>query len=305
MDVFEFPRPGNKVVEVFRASDSTGTTPNWMAYHRPRGATFCSLAVAGGAGSGAGALGAAASTGAGGGGSSSLTRALFLWDTLPEVLYLLVGRGGAAVGTNTAGNAGQLSYVCACPQNASASDRILVSGAAAAGGGAIAATGGSAGTAAATANCSLSSWALSFISIVGIIGTAGGASSGAAGTAFSLGAGNIQSPFIPGTGGGGVTTTDFAGGAISAAGGWPGLVGGAAGGGRGQNGYAPNMAFGVRYMGLSPLYYGGTGGGTLDAGTGGAGGDGALGSGGGGGGGGTTGGGGGKGGDGIIVIASW
>lgn len=101
-------------------------------------------------------------------------------------------------------------------------------------------------------------------------------------------------PISSGAGGGGTTSADFAGGAVTGAGRCPTIPGGIAGSFPGNPGYAGPI--------LPPTFCGGSGGGSSNTGAGGAGGDGAAGSGGGGVGAGTLAGVGGRGGDGFAYV---
>jgi hypothetical protein len=105
---------------------------------------------------------------------------------------------------------------------------------------------------------------------------------------------------LGGTGGGGSTSADFAGGNITAVSNTPFLQ--SSGGAAGSNPGNPGFRFGQ-----FPLLYGGTGGGASNSTTGGAGGYGCVpGAGGGGGGAGvTTGGRGGDGGPGLVIMIAW
>jgi len=138
--------------------------------------------------------------------------------------------------------------------------------------------------------------------IIGQIGSQGGLTTGSAGTAVNPWPANGWCGSA-GSGGGGCNTSnaDFAGGNINGGIAIPPLQqainGGAAGGGRGADGFELHQpCWG---------FFGGTGGGSFAAGTGGAGGNGATGCGGGGGGGGINGGAGGNGGNGLAVITCW
>jgi hypothetical protein len=212
---------------------------------------------------------------------------------IPDVLYIRVGLGGAAVGAGTAGNPGGLSYISIAPDT-NAANLLLVSGNVAAQGGGA---GAGAGTATAGAGSTIATTALCLFSSLGVvtflaggIGAAGGGVNAAGSSSTALATGFT----CGGAGGGGVTATNRAGGDVTGAGPLVTIAGGAAGsnpGGPGYNLWAP-MCF-----------TGGSGGGSSNNTAGGAGGDAGQGSGGGGGGGGTTGGGGGAGGTGLIAIA--
>lgn len=258
-------------------------------------------ALGSGAGGGGGRTGAVLTArggggGGGSGGAASLTGVpLFV---LPDTLSMLVAPGGpgGAVGGN--GTAGSISHIFRGSGSfATAADSVLTSSSTAAGvgvGGTGAAGTGGAAAAIAADTSSLFTGYGQFRGKAGQAGTAAGAISGAAGVAVTRWAAAL--PTTGGAGGASLPTSgaaDFAGGAISAAGAYPALPGGLAGGGFGNPGideYRPR------------LFTGGSGGGSNFAATGGRGGDGGRGGGGGGGGPGVTGSVGGRGGDGLIIV---
>ena len=63
------------------------------------------------------------STGAGGGGSAGIVRGLIPVFLLPDILYILVGKGGAGVSSGGTGGTGGLSYVSLQP---STSEQTLI-----------------------------------------------------------------------------------------------------------------------------------------------------------------------------------
>lgn len=286
---------------------STVTNLQWTTWRKPRGCTMVYMLCIGGGGGGGGGFSAAAAAargGGGGGGSSGGTVIIQPALFVPDVLHLQVGAGGAGVGSGggTAGS-GVLSLICVYP-DIDIRNVILQSGSAAAvggttGTGAANGTGGAASTVAGTANMQWTQMAVRNF-VVGQVGAAGGAQTGAAGANSSQPVGSSSFLTMGGTGGGGTTNADFAGGAVNPQ--TPGLIDNSkpafapAGSNNGSGGFliwAPFFSF--------P----GLGGGASNAGVGGNGGPGGPGSGGGGGGGGTTGGRGGDGGGGLIVMISW
>lgn len=285
-------------------SQDTTTTRGWRAWQVPSGASWVFIYMQGAGGGGGNGFSAAAGSargGGGGGASGGLTKLFLPAVMLPNMLYFRPGSGGAPV------TAGTTSYVSVAAnttvQNLVAS--IVGGGAGGTGTGAAAGAAGTAG--AATAVNLFAVHGLYFVQ-AGNAGFAGGAQTGAAGVSITQPTG-VTSPTTGGAGGGGTPTanTNFAGGALSAAGPWPAIAGGLAGGGAGNPGCYDNIPL-EKFAGrLAPfLTSGGTGGGTNGAaGTGGAGGQGGWGSGGGGGGGAVTGGAGGVGGDGFILVGAF
>lgn len=256
--------------------------------------TFICIGAGAAGGNGFSAAAAAARGGGGGGGSGAISRLRIHASFLPNTLYFYVGLGGVQGGTAT----GELSFISvsnkitAINQNINLLMRSGAAVASAGGNGTGAAAGalGAASTIEVATNGIFSAWG-EFIAIAGSAGVAGGVHTGANGTGITA----LTVPLTGGTGGAGVTASNFAGGALSISSGflYPTLTGGIAGGGGGTDGILLRNPF--RMMG-------GTGGGSNNTGVGGAGGNGAIGCGGGGGGGGTTGGTGGKGGNGCIIV---
>lgn len=283
---------------------SLADNTQWINWAKPTWARMLTILAFSGGGSGGGGFSAAAAAargGGGGGGGSGMSRLIVPADVIPDVLYLQVGAGGAPVGAGVAGNAGRLSAVSVAPNN-TATNLLLVSGAAAPGGGgagtgAAAGAAGTAGTIATAAGCPLSGLGVATF-IAGQAGIIGGAQTGAAGGTQTIPTTGV--PCMGGTGGAGVTAADQAGGLITAI----------------ANSYisevrppqsaagSVNGSHGVELMPPRSMMWSfpGMGGSASDAGVGGNGGDAAFGSGGGGGGGGTTGGRGGRGGPGRIII---
>lgn len=295
----------------------------WQSWAKPPGCSMVAIFAVGGGGSGGGGLSGATTTargGGSGGGASAIGNALFMANLIPDVLYILVGLGGAPSGNNTIGNAGGVTYVQVKPDTAaSPADCLMMVNGGGAGqkGTTASASGGATGAATVlTSSCAWGSLAISWQSQG--LGVAGGAGGTGAGTGGAGGVGNACGATIlgGGCGGGGVGTSDTsanAGGAVSLYGPYGRgssatvIVGGTghvvAPGCDGTNGATFFGPYGF-------ASYGGTGGGcngdaTVQDGLGGIGGSGGLGSGGGGGGGGITGASGGAGGNGIVIITSW
>lgn len=276
-------------------------TNDWIPVAVPDWATNLFIfGTAGGGGGGGGhtaGAGVAARGGGGGGQGSAVVRVNYPAILLPRFVYVQVGRGGAGGAATADGSPGANSFVSIIPSSSAIQDLVWCAFATAPAFGAkgTAATGGAAGTGGAASSVA-SAVLMNLGTNVGNqppAGGAGGAQSGAiGGSATPLSAVVTSS----GAGGGGTpaANTDFAGGAIVAIGQSPGLAGGTAAGGAGQNGY----------FSMRPWFStGGSGGGTNGAsGVGGKGGDGGPGSGGGGGGGGVTGGAGGRGGDAFVLL---
>lgn len=294
-------------VSTFLPLGTTGVAGPWSTWQSLPNETMCYILCIGGGGSGAGGFTGAAGAirgGGGGGGSGAIARATIPLFSLPKILYIQPGQGGASVAASTAGNTGNLSYVCVQP-NVTAANVVMQSGAAkatAAGAGTVttAGAGGAAETISTVLLCILSQFGVSSF-LAGKVGAAAGAVTGAVGVANVL----LTASQMNGGSGGASTpagNTEFAGGAQTGAGIFPTIAGGTSGGNPGH-GMGGNISMYEMMFG-----YGGSGG-AAGGGAGtvaGSGGDGSFpGGGGGGGGGGVTGGRGGKGGDGVVVIISW
>lgn len=313
LDLYNLPQRPGVDVQVFTLP-STVTNTQWHTWVKPRGLSMAHILCIGGGGGGGGgftAAAAAARGGGGGGGSSGTTRLLIPLDFLPERLYVQVGAGGGGVGSGggTAGS-GVLSFVSFYPDNTVANlNNLAMSGAAAAvgGGTGTGAAVGAAGTAATIAVIASQPLAglgqFTFIAGPG----AGAGGPGAGGAVAGAVGGPVVIPAtsavtMGGSGGGGTTSADFAGGLITAIAGSylsevrPINAPGTAGSNHGSGGLQLWQPF-FSFCGL--------GGGASNTGVGGNGGNGAYGAGGGGGGGGTTGGRGGDGGQGIVIISCW
>lgn len=280
----------------FTFRGSTGATGR-SVYVVPRFASMLRiLAQTGGHGGGNGYSGVSGTTRGGGGGGSGGAWAITDIPTrfVSSRLTILVGAGG------NPGGAGAVSVVYDGHRDPQSGFAIIVSG------GGSAAPAGSNGTASAggAGGQGSNNYTADDYSINGAIrvysvgnGGNGGPHTGGVGVSGETALFGGNNVVHSARGGAGVGTDDVG----YAGGGWgasttPWLaatLGGAAGGGRGQDGQ----------FSFSPLCSSsGTGGGSNGTGPGGDGGDGAWGSGGGGGGAGTTGGTGGRGGDGFVII---
>ena len=272
----------------------------WQRWERPKDARFITIFMIGaGAGGGGGFSGTAGTArgGGSGGGSSAMSQALFLASSLPDQLFIQVAKGGLGGAAGTTAPVVGHSYVNLAPTIGAAYGILhssnAVPGPGVTGTGAGAATGGAGGGAITIANTCYASLAISWKPVAGLAGLAGGSASGADGTGVNS---SLNGFLTGGTGGAGVTTTNFVGGSIITQGIINTTPGGTAGGGAGSAGVFIQKPFST---------IGGTGGGSNNSGVGGRGGDGAYGSGGGGGGAGVTGGAGGNGGDGLVIISTW
>lgn len=310
MDCQHLPRSTVSDAQFFRL-------PFEQVWHKPRTARMIYIfALSSGGGGGAGLTGAAGSSrgGGGGGGAGAATTLLIPADFIPDRLYVLPGAGGAGgSGSGVAGSGGAQTFVSFdAVATAGISAALLLTAAnGQAGGGAAGTSGGAnSGGAVATAwtTANSSQWVQATGGVLQFFVDTGTSPSGTiSGANGGVGAGpNMWSLARWGHGCGGASVgtnnTDFAGGAYGTSGGGiiPALQGGAAGGGRGCDGY--NLT--DPYLMLT----GGSGGGSFGSGggsVGGAGGNGGNGCGGGGGGGGVTGGKGGNGGDGLVIIVCW
>ena len=282
----------------------------WQTWAKPRGAKLVTiLCVGAGGGGGAGVAGSGG--GGGGGACGGQTKAIYQANILPDLLYIQCGIGGAGgIGgaITTSGSAGSISYVTLIPNITSNANLVCVSSATVAGGGtsgsAVNGNGGTAPTAATTANAI-------FLNLGTFTAAAGLA--GAGGPTNANGGSIAPSIFItPGAGGGGTATggTIRNGGDIQAVLPYFPIVSGGIGANT-LNAFGRNGENGIILY--KPILYmtGGAGGGNSKfttapvTNTGGNGGNGAYGCGGGGGGGGQNfGGAGGNGGDGLIIITT-
>lgn len=305
MDAFLTTGKYRSDVKVYYANTGVNLQ-GFQKWNKPRGASMVYMNTVAGGGGGGGGFSGTSAGGGGGGACSGSVRFLCPAVFLPDTMYVQVGAGGKGGAADAAGTAGLNSYILTSPTavlpNIVCYSGVNAPGGGAAGTGAAGGTGGSVPTVAVIQPINnLGIW----FGIVGIVGAAGGAPN-ANGTSVSAWGTRVHSA---GAGGGGVTSTDRNGGDqnVSAIldmanqGYYPSVTGSVAIGGRSG---AINGGGGVNRL-LPFFNSGGSGGATLDAGTGGIGGKGGYGCGGGGGGGSTTGGAGGDGGDGLVVIISW
>jgi hypothetical protein len=287
-------RPGIDVQVFAMPSDVTQT--QFHTWTRPRGSfsTLYGLCIGGGnlGGNGFTRVAGAAGGGGGGGGSSGHARIILPIDYVTQTLYIQV----------SAVNSGVRSYICAHPDAQATTAYALSSGTTAGvggnGTGAAAGAGGSAASVPVINDMSLAGIG-NYVLVAGQAGSAGGAQTGAAGSNLGLPTGGVVC--MGGTGGGGTTSADFAGGPINISAGAylsdirP--IQAPSGSNRGADGFTIWKPF---------FNFPGMGGGSSNAGVGGNGGIGnAYGVGGGGGGAGTTGGAGGSGGPGVVIIICW
>ena len=296
IDYNNLPNLDNSVSIFYAIGSAT-----WQTWQKPRGCKFVYiLVIGGGAGGGGGQSGTGVGrTGGGGGGSSGMNKGMFMANTLPDIVYINVGYGGAGGTPNSNGSDGSISYVSVLPDTTSV-NVLLYSNSTTPGGGAAAGTLGGTGGAPTAANQILGYSGVNLFG-AGQQGTAGGTNIGGSGTALSP-----TSPLCGGAGGGGssAANSNGFGGNVNTGGVFPVLSGGATGV-RGTDGFTGSFPNKSNVLRNAFIFTGGSGGGANGAGIGGDGGNGAFGCGGGGGGAGTTGGSGGRGGDGLVIIISW
>lgn len=312
IDVFNIADDSAKK-QVFYAVSSGST--QWQTWQKPNGAKMVHIYIlGGGAGGGAGRTGGVnTGGGGGGGGSTAISIGLFPACMLPDILYVSVGKGGSGGSNNTAGGAGELSYV-GVSASTSTTSIVMQSGDAAAGGGgagtsSLLGAGGIAGTVWTYTNYIWPQMG-QISAIAGQAGSNGGSTS-SAGVNLTL-----TLPVSGGAGGGGESSnvSSFNGGAIlSTMYGFSTLIGGVANAAddtiKGTAGYTYSFpSFNSSTRGPM-LFTGGAGGGGANSTSrnGGQGGFGSFGSGGGGGGASyqATGGVGGNGGGGLVMITTW
>lgn len=314
-DIGSFPRPGTAVdVQVYIGITPVGSVGNyWQCWTKPNGVSMVHIfALSSGSGGGGGFSRAAGNPGGGGGGGASGGQSSLLIPAmmLPDQLFMYVPNGGAGV-TSGAGTAGEVTYVAMYPASTGlvTTNMVLAAASGTGGGGGTGTAGavGSAGSAAGASTLAAGPFAGPGFTqfLAGQSGTAGGAVAGAAGGALTIVATGLRC--TGGTGGGGTTNADFAGGGVTAitnsylSANRP--IAAAAGSNPGSSGYA--SAFQYWPSSMPFFFWGGLGGGSSNTGVGGPGGKGGFGGGGGGGGAGTTGGRGGDGGSGVVVITCW
>ena len=303
LDLFNFASNPKADVQVFIGMEPSNNI--WRTYNVPRGKSMLFIYSCAGGGGGAGGASGAAGTARGGGGggpSNTVTTLMVPLSLVPSILFIAVGGGGIGGAADTAGGRGAATTVAVAP-NFTATNTLLTTFGTAATNPALPGTssaggaGGFSTSASIISNMPLAGLGL-WQTIAGQVGTNGGAHTGAAGGAQSLPTSGAN--VMGGTGGGGVTATDQAGGLITGvtssliSEGRP--INAPAGSNNGSGGFNLNNLF---------FSYPGLGGGSSNAGTGGAGGNGGYGCGGGGGGAGVTGGRGGDGGPGVVVMIAW
>jgi len=322
LDLNHLPTNSKVDRQIFYAnSPISGDVSNAVTWTKPRGVNFIRiLCLGGGGGGGAGWRGAVnVSGGGGGGGSSSQSIINFPAWFLPDILYVVVGYGGAGGPIDSSGGLGVNSYVL-INTNGLSGTSVLCSGFRGSGG--FPGTGaGAGGTTQTIGNIYVSIMGQAYSTLVtnrGISGQAGGTGGSSGGVGTSV--------ILPTTGL--IVTGGSGGGAYAAAANSAGGAGGAlttsvvpyqnqptAAGGTSAGTAGANGSNGMQVIPNLPFFYGGSGGGGAgQAATGntslngGSGGKGAYGCGGGGGGGGftgSTGNTGGDGGDGLVIITSW
>ena len=269
------------------------TTGNWQTFVKPRNAKFIEIfCLGGGGGGGHSLISAAAQVGGAGGGSAGIVRGIIPAFILPDIFFILVGKGGIGAKTSgTAGGTGGISYISL---DGTTSEQTLIckSSTSTAAGGSTGAGGGTGASVAVTSLSAFGNLGL-FTAIAGVAGSNGGANTGTSGFSQTALGTNIVTG---GAGGGGKTALVFgAGGSILPA---PAVLttqvsGGVTAGQNGANGYGTLIPF---------CGTGGAGGAGITTGTGGRGGNGWYGCGGGGVGCGSVVTAAGDGGDGIVII---
>jgi hypothetical protein len=292
IDVFNIPS-GTQSTFTFYA------TGNWQTFQKPRNAKFIQIFCLGAGGGGGGGSFQPTTTargGSGGGASGGIVRGIIPAFLLPDIFYILVGKGGLGNSSGLAGGAGGISYVSL---NGTTSEQTLIckSSTSVAGGGLVPVntSGGSGGVVPTVSVPALSAFGNLglFSAITGLVGGGGSNSSGTGAGLIALSSLIVTG----GAGGAGKGVITFSGFSITPA---PVILtsavnGGVEDGGNGDSGYGTQQPF---------CGTGGAGGGSVNtSGVGGAGGNGYYGSGGGGGACGVSAGGkGGNGGDGLVII---
>lgn len=287
IDVFNIPSQQQQTYTFY-------ATGNWQTWSKPRNAKMIEIfCLGGGGGGGNPQVGASARVGGAGGGSAGIVRGIIPAFLLPDILFILVGKGGVGPSTvSTAGGTGGISYIALQP---SISEQTLICKSSTAG-----ATGGSGTNTTAGAAATISIVSLSafgnlglFTAIAGVNGSNGGANTPTQGSSQAALGTNLTTG---GAGGGGKNASAFsAGGNITSASAilTTQVNGGVTAGQNGADGYGTLQPF---------CGTGGAGGGAIITGTGGRGGNGWYGCGGGGVGGGSITTKAGDGGDGLIII---
>jgi hypothetical protein len=210
IDVFNIPSQQQQTFTFYSLGAGV-----WQTWNKPRNAKFIEIfCLGGGAGGGVATISAFSKNGGAGGGSGGIVRGIIPAFLLPDILYILVGKGGIGSSTsNTAGGTGGISYIGLQP---STSEQTLIckSSTAVAGSGQV--TGGVGATISVVALSAFGNLGL-FTAIAGVAGGTGGANTGGVGTSQAALGTNLTTG---GAGGGGATNTAgvwASGGSITAA----------------------------------------------------------------------------------------
>jgi hypothetical protein len=176
---------------------------SWQTWNKPRNAKFIEIfCLGGGAGGAITSVGAGSVNGGLGGGSGGIVRGLVPAFLLPDIIYILVGKGGAgSTGNNTNGQGGGISYIGLQP---SISEQTLICKSST-----LAASGNGTGATISTVSLSAFGNLGLFTAIAGVNGSAGGTSAPTNGSSQAALGTNLTTG---GAGGGGKTAAAFAGG---------------------------------------------------------------------------------------------
>jgi hypothetical protein len=255
-------------VQTFYGNTNNTTLREWQTWIKPRGSRMLWLIAVGGGGAGGNSNNNSTSAGGGGGGGSGAQSSVILPSAfVPDTLFIQAGRGGKAVNTEGAtGAAGLVTYVTIEPNTTLTANNTILFANGGSGGvgttGTGAGTGGAGGVVATIANMPLAGRGI-YQFFAGQAGTAGGnGTTPTAGTALTLPTSGLM--VSGGTGGGGKTAAAFtAGGEIT---------------GVGLGEFLPTVAGGAAASGATPaqagtsliarnflMNYGGTGGGSASA----------------------------------------
>jgi len=152
-------------------------TGNWQTWQKPRNAKMIEIFCLGGGGGGSQTGNITSTNGGGGGAGAGIVRGIIPAFLLPDVLHILVGKGGAGARTySTAGGIGGISYIALQPSIAEQT-LICKSSTTTAGGGGITGGGGVAPTTSVTSLSSFGNLGL-FTAIAGVPGSLGGLATG-------------------------------------------------------------------------------------------------------------------------------
>jgi hypothetical protein len=303
LDVFNLPLKENSTLFT-----SSSFFEQIFVWNKPRNAKLIYFyLVGGGGGGGAGRSSALnGSTGGGGGGSGAITTAIIAANLLPDILYIMPGRGGTGgISAITTSESGFTTYVFFVPNFLNPINTFLIANGGNGGGVGGSSVQGTAGSGGAVWNYTTTTYG-----DIGLI-TSDAGQSGGVGTTLAGTITNIT-PTLPVTGGagGGATSnagSPYNGGSITGSGFLPTVKAGI--NDSATNALNGGQGFIFNQKSEPMLFTGGAGGGASGTGTnrpGGIGGNGGYGSGGGGGGGAYNGAGGagGRGGNGFAMI-SW